>query len=442
MSVYAERRKKLLNMLPDRTLAVIPGGRIADRNSDVTYPFRQDSNFQYLTGFPEPDAILLLVKTDDEVLSILGVQPRNPEQEVWTGRRAGPEGAVADYGMDHAVEIDSWTEALTKYLTNVDHIAYELGRNTSMDETLIGVIRRHWTRPRLHRSGPDVWLDLASFLSELRLFKDEKDHMLLRSAADAAVKGHVLGMQSVKPGLYEYQLQGAIEFGFRSHGGAGNAYNSIVAGGANATVLHYDTNREKLCSGDLVLVDAGCEVECMASDITRTYPIHGKFSGPQRDLYNLVLEAQQEALDLVKPGATLELLHSRVIEVLSQGLLDLGFFESTLQDVIHGGDFRRYYMHRTSHWLGLDVHDVGSYAVGPDPRPFEPDMVFTVEPGLYVAENDEHAPEAFRGIGIRIEDDILVTADGHENLTSSCPKTCEDIEATMQEAGLEMPVLS
>jgi Xaa-Pro aminopeptidase len=293
-------------------------------------------------------------------------------------------------------------------------------------------------QPRRHFSGPNTWLDLSATLTELRLLKDSADVTLIRRSVAAAGKGHILGMRAVRPGMREYQLQGVIEFGFRVNGGIGSAYNSIVAGGDNANILHYDTNRDVLKDGDLVLVDAGCEIDCMASDITRTFPVNGTFSPAQAELYDLVLASQLAALEVAKPGGNTEAVHERAVEVLAQGMHDLGIFEESVDTILGEELYRKYYMHRTGHWLGLDVHDVGRYYDGGASkercsRPFEPGMVFTVEPGLYVAEDATDAPERFRGIGIRIEDDILITDSGHENLSVDCPKTRTEIEAVARD---------
>ena len=441
MSVFAERRGKLLEALPDNTVAIVPGARLSTRNSDVTHPFRQDSTFQFFTGFNEPDSILVMTRNGTAQESILFVQPKNELAEIWTGRRAGPEGAVSTHGMDRGENNDDFEAVLGELFLKAEHIAYELGCDTEYDAQIIKLARKHWVAPRRVRSGPDMWVDLASFVSEMRLKKDEADVASLKASTRAAVEGHKLGMTTVRPGLHEYQLQAAIEFGFRAHGGKGNAYNAIVAGGDNANILHYDTNDEVLQNGDLVLVDAGCEIGCMASDITRTYPVNGRFTEPQAEIYDLVLKSQIEAIEMVKPGANIEAIHKRVIEVLSQGLIDLGFFDGSVEEVIEKGEFKKFFMHGTSHWLGLDVHDVGRYGLLNDPRPLEPGMVFTIEPGLYVANNNMDAPERYRGIGVRIEDDILVTEESYLNLTEDCPKTREDIENLMAESGLEMPTL-
>jgi len=441
MSVFSERRQKLLDSLPENTVAIVPGARLSSRNSDVTHPFRQDSTFQYFTGFNEPDSVLVMTRHEASQESILFVQPRDETAEIWTGRRAGPDGAVDVFGMDRGENSEKLEEVLGEIFLKSKHIAFELGCDPEYDKQIVSLARKHWIAPRRVRSGPDTWIDLASYVSEMRLKKDAADVDALKASTGAAVEGHKLGMCTARPGLHEYQLQAAIEFGFRAHGGKGNAYNSIVAGGDNANILHYDTNDEVLQSGDLVQVDAGCEIGCMASDITRTYPVNGRFSEEQGEIYDLVLKSQVEAIEMIKPGANIDALHTRVIEVLSQGLIDLGFFEGSVEQVIESGDFKKFFMHGTSHWLGLDVHDVGRYGQVNDPRPLEPGMVFTVEPGLYIANNNADAPERYRGIGVRIEDDILVTEDGYLNLTAGCPKTREAIESLMAERGLEMPSL-
>ena len=442
--VYAARRNRVLDAVPDATLCVVPSGRIMPRNGDADFPFRQDSTFHFLTGFNEPDALLLLWRgAEGERKATLFVQPKDPEKEVWTGRRLGPEDAVDVLGMDEGFDNTEIAEKLQECMDPARHVAYELGRHAETDAMVIGAARRHWTRPRLSSRGPDHWMDLARVVSELRLVKDDHDIALLRRSAGAAVEGHLLGMRTVRPGQLESQLQGAIEYGFAAHGGQGTAYNSIVASGDNATILHYDANNGVLRDGDLVLIDAGCEIECMASDITRTYPINGRFTAPQADLYDLVLAAQAAAFEKVHPGSNQEEVHTAAYTVLAQGMIDLGFFKDEgIDEILSEELYKRWYMHRTGHWLGLDVHDIGRYHAGENPRPFEPGMVCTVEPGLYVSADDETAPEAFRGIGIRIEDDVLTTADGHENLTAGCPKARNEIEALMREGSpLEPPIL-
>jgi Xaa-Pro aminopeptidase len=441
MSVFTDRRNKLLDSLPEDTIAIIPGAGLLGRNSDVTHPFRQDSTFQYFTDFNEPEAVLVLRKIGKSQESILFVQPKDELAEIWNGRRAGPEGVVRDFGVERGENIDQFEKVLTELFLDAKHIAYELGVKPDYDAKIITIARKHWKAPRRVRTGPDLWLDLAAFVVDMRMIKDSADLEILKSSTNAASEGHKIGMRSVQAGLLEYQLQAAIEFGFRAHGGKGNAYNSIVAGGDNANILHYDVNSDVLNDGDLVLVDAGCEIGCMASDVTRTYPVSGRFTEAQADIYDLVLKSQVAAIEMVKPGANIDELHKKVIEVLSQGLIDLGFFDKSLEDVIKSGDFQKFFMHGTSHWLGLDVHDVGRYGTKAEPLPLGPGMVFTIEPGLYIGKNNEDAPAKYRGIGIRIEDDILVTEDGWLNLTEGCPKTREDIEAVMSEPGLEMPKL-
>ena len=428
METYVQRRARLLEMLPDRSLVIVAGGGLSPRNSDVTHPFRQDSNFQFLTGFVEPDAYLLMMRSGAESESVLLVQPRDPKMELWTGRRVGPERVVERYGVDRGAGNTDLDSILGEMLPKAQHIAYELGSNGELDQRIIKLARRHWVQPRRFFDGPNTWLDLSATLTDLRLIKDRSDIELIRRSVIAAAEGHTLGMRAARPGMREYQLQAAIEFGFRANGGIGSAYNSIVAGGDNANILHYDTNRDVLKDGDLVLVDAGCEIDCMASDITRTFPVNGTFSAAQAELYDVVLAAQLACLEASKPGGNTEHLHKTAVEVLSQGIHDIGLIEESVDTIIGEELYKKYYMHRTGHWLGLDVHDVGRYYADGSPRNFEPGMVFTVEPGLYVAQSAVDAPERFRGIGIRIEDDILITSEGHENLSASCPKSREDIE--------------
>ena len=430
---YAERRARLLDALPDGAALLLPTNQEHHRNGDVEFPFRPDSDFYYVTGFDEPAAWALLRKGDDKPAYTLFVQPKDREREVWTGIRTGVEGATERLGADAAHSIVDLDKELSALLEGVESLYFAFGRHPSNEgrlHTLLGALR---TGRKLNK-GPSSIVDPGLLLTDMRLHKSDAELALMRQAASITAEAHIAAMRDVRPGMHEYEVQAQIEYTFRRRGAWGWAYPSIVAAGANGCILHYRAGNTVLGAGELMLVDAGAEVDGYAADVTRTSPVSGRFTGPQRDLYQLVLHAQERACAMTAPGVTLQGIHDRVVEDLTGGLIELGLLKGSVEENIESKAFKRYYMHRTSHWLGMDVHDVGRYQLrdGPgegDNRPLAPGMVFTIEPGLYVAPDDEEAPEAFRGIGIRIEDDVLVTEDGHENLTEATPKSIEDVEA-------------
>jgi len=351
------------------------------------------------------------------------------EAEVWTGYRPGVDGAVRDFGADEAHAAEELIRAVPGLLTGAERVYHQLGRDTGLDGALVGAANEMRLRSRLGHVPPEVFVDPRSILHEMRLVKDDDELETMRRAAAISAEAHREAARLAHGGHYEYELQAVLDYTFRRRGARGPAYDSIVGGGANACVLHYIRNDQKLENGTLVLIDAGCEVEGYASDVTRTYPVGGRFEGPARAIYDAVLDAQLAALAVARPGGTLIEVHDAAVRRLTENLIELGILKGTADDAIQQETYRPYYMHQTSHWLGLDVHDVGAYVRDGAPRPLEPGMVFTVEPGLYIAPDDEGSDARFRGIGVRIEDDVVVTADGCEVLTEAIPKNPEDVEA-------------
>ncbi|WP_415899455.1 Xaa-Pro aminopeptidase [Neptuniibacter sp. QD48_11] len=428
---FVARRAALMAQMSPGSIAIIPSAQMKQRNSDVEYPFRQDSNFYYLTGFNEPDAVLLLMpgRTDGE--SVLFCRNRDKLMEIWNGYRAGPEGAVNDYGMDEAHAIDEVDDILPGLLNGVSRIYYSIGKDEELDQRV-----RHWlnlirAKVRQGAVAPSELVMLDCLLHEMRLIKGDAEKDMMRRAGEISAQGHIKAMQLCKPGVMEYQLEAEILHHFAMNGARQPAYSTIVGGGANACVLHYIENSEPLNDGDLVLIDAGCELDHYAGDITRTFPVNGRFSPEQAAIYGLVLKAQKACIEFAKPGVLWEAVHEKSVEVLTAGLIELGLLSGTLSEEISAGRYRDFYMHRIGHWLGMDVHDVGDYKVDGEWRPLEPGMVMTVEPGIYIAADNENVEPRWRGIGVRIEDDILITAEGNENLTAAVPKEIAEIEALM-----------
>jgi Xaa-Pro aminopeptidase len=427
-STYCARRARVLDVMPEDSALLLPSGGERTRNSDVHHRFRPDSDFWYLTGFPEPDAWLLLRKGEKGPHTVLFVPPRDPEKEVWNGLRAGVEGATGEFGADAAHSLVDWEKELGPLLEPVEQLYFAFGRHPEDEPRLWRLLQQLRTGRKAHL-GPSSVVDPSLLLAELRIRKEADEIEILRKGALLAKEAHEGAMVSVRPGQREYELEAIVEGTFRRRGAAGWSYPSIVAAGGNACVLHYRDNDALIRASDLVLIDAGCEVDGYAIDVTRTFPAGPGFTPAQRELYEVVLDAQILACEATRPGATIDGIHELTVRRLTQGLVDLGFLSMSVDEAIETKAFRRWYMHRTSHWLGLDVHDVGRYHLrAGGSRPLEPGMVLTVEPGLYVAPSDTEAPERFRGMGIRIEDDVLVTADGHENLTASIAKSVDAIE--------------
>ena len=426
---YRARREALMQHLPQDSVVLLRGGSLVTRSHDSDYPFRQNSDFHYLTGFAEPDALLVLLPGRSEGESVLFCQDRDPDREAWTGIRLGAEGAVKKHGVDQAFENAERNERLALLLAGrcQFYLMLDDGEAVALADDMR---KRLASGQRRGAVSACSYVDLAPLLHEQRLIKSESELALMRHAAHISALAHRRAMRAARPGLYEYHLQAELEHEFQWHGGSGPAYATIVGGGANACVLHYIENDDPLREGELVLIDAGAEFDLYAGDITRTFPVNGRFSPAQRALYDVVLTAQERAVAAVRPGATLGEIHDGVVRDLTAGLIELGLLEGELEACIADESYRRFYLHSTSHWLGLDVHDVGAYRVEGKSRPLEPGMVVTIEPGLYIPDTEEVLP-AYRGIGIRIEDDVAVTPAGHEVLTGDVPKRVADIEAWM-----------
>ncbi len=432
-ATYLKRRRQLMRMAGDDAILVLPAAPERVRSRDTHHPYRQDSDLAYLTGFPEPEAVLVLVPGRKHGESLLFCRERDPEREGWDGPRAGQDGAVADYGMDDAYPIEDLDEILPGLLEGRTRVYYHFGRDTEFDLQLIGWLNRMRAQVRLGASPPHEFLALGHLLDEQRLFKDAGELKLMRRASAISVEAHAAAMRAARPGIREYELQAALEYVFRKHDACA-AYESIVGAGANACVLHYRANNGQARDGDLVLIDAGAEYRGYAADITRTFPINGRFTKPQRALHDVVESAQQAALAQARPGVAYEAGHDAAVEALTEGLLRLGLLKGRLEKRIADESYKRYYRHKTGHWIGLDVHDVGDYRIDGESRLLEPGMVFTIEPGLYVPIDDTSVDAKWRGIGIRTEDDVLVTKTGHEVLTVGLARTADEIEAFMADA--------
>ncbi|MCP4636555.1 MAG: Xaa-Pro aminopeptidase [Methyloversatilis sp.] len=434
MHPYSERRARLIERMGSG-VAVIATAPERARNRDTHYGYRHDSYFYYLTGFAEPEAVLVLV-AGDTPRSILFCREKNEEREIWDGWRHGPDAAREKFGFDEAYIYGELDAKLPELIANQPRLHYVIGEDAGWDQRMMAALNVVRAQVRAGRRAPSELLDIRQPLDDMRLIKDLHEQTLMRQAADISARAHRRAMQATRPGAMEYEIEAEILHEFRRAGSEAPAYGSIVAGGANACVLHYVSNDAALRDGDLLLIDAGCELRGYASDITRTWPVNGRFSAAQRDVYQLVLDAQDAAFAEVKPGARFIDYHDAAVKVLAQGLIDLGLLKGTLDDVIEKGDYRRFYMHRTGHWLGMDVHDAGEYRPrggGPNEwRPLEPGMVLTVEPGCYIRPADD-VPDAFWNIGIRIEDDVIVTADGCDIYTAAAPKTIAEVEAVMAE---------
>jgi Xaa-Pro aminopeptidase len=438
---YRARREALMRQLPATAAVLLPGASLLTRSNDSEFPFRQNSDFFYLTGMTEPDALLVLLpgegkdgsgeSTGESIgESIVFCQNRDATMEAWTGRRLGAAGVVSEHGLDHAFENAERDERLAELLRGREqlHLPLENAEAVALaDEAYL----QAKAGQRRGQAPVRSWQDISPVIHEMRLIKSTEEIRLLRHAAAISARAHCRAMRTAAPGLFEYQLQAELEHEFMWQGGSGPAYSTIVGGGANACVLHYIENSAPLRAGELVLIDAGAEFDLYAGDITRTFPVSGTFSTPQRALYRVVLAAQERAVAAVKPGATLKDIHQGVVRDLTQGLIALGLLEGDAEARIEDESYRRFYLHSTSHWLGLDVHDVGTYRLDPDtPRPLAPGMVLTVEPGLYIPDAAD-IPSEYRGLGIRIEDDVVVTENGHDVLTADVPKQMADIEALM-----------
>jgi Xaa-Pro aminopeptidase len=430
--VFAERRRRLLEAMGPDSVAIILGARLATRSADTHYPFRQDSDFWYVTGFDHPNAAAVL-RTGAGPDFSLYVEPRMRDAETWTGYRPGVQGAKDDFGADDAHPCDDLIEAISDIVGGAQRVYHVLGRDEAVDRALVAAVEEMRLRSRLGRIPPAEIVDPRTLLHEMRLFKDDHELDIMRRAAGISCEAHHEAAKLAHGGHYEYELEAVLDYTFRRRGARGAAYTRIVGGGANACTLHYILNDQKLEDGSLVLIDAGCELEGYASDVTRTYPVGGRFEGAPRAIYEAVLDAQLASIDAVAPGSTLLAVHQASLQRLTENLVQLGILSGEVETAIETEAYRPYYMHQTSHWLGLDVHDVGAYMSDGKPRRLEPGMVLTVEPGIYVASDDESADPTFRGVGVRIEDDVVVTSDGCEVLTESIPKALDAVEAWVQD---------
>ncbi|TQT66037.1 aminopeptidase P N-terminal domain-containing protein [Xanthomonas perforans] len=427
---YARRRKQLMQMAGEQAILILPAAPERVRSHDTHYPYRQDSDFWYLSGFPEPEAVLVLVPGRKHGEAILFCRERDAEREAWDGPREGQEGAVERYGMDDAYPIDDVDEILPGLLEGRSRVYYHFGRDVDFDLKLIGWLKRVREQVRHGAQPPHEFLELGHLLHEQRLFKSRDEIALMQQAADISVRAHRAAMRMARPGVHEYELQAEVEREFRA-ADAWPAYGSIVGTGSNARVLHYRANNARSRDGELVLIDAGAEYRGYAADITRTFPVNGRFTPAQRALHDLVGAAQAAALAQARPGVAYEAGHLAAVETLTEGLLRLGLLKGKLERNIADGHYKRFYRHKTGHWLGLDVHDVGDYRLAGDSRLLEPGMVFTIEPGLYVSADDTSVEAKWRGIGIRTEDNVLITADGHRVLTDALARSADEIEAEM-----------
>ncbi|MDX1633322.1 MAG: Xaa-Pro aminopeptidase [Marinobacter sp.] len=428
---FAERRRRLMEQMAPDSIAILPSAPERTRNRDVLHPFRQDSDFQYLTGFGEPEAVLVLIPGREHGESVLFCKERNPEKELWDGFLAGPEGAIERFGMDDAFPIADIDEILPGMIEGRSRLYYPLGKDHNFDTQVMEWVQTLRAKVRSGARPPGEFVALEHLLHDLRLYKSANEIKVMARAGEISAEAHCNAMKRARKGGYEYQLEAELIHTFMSHGARSTAYPSIVGSGANGCILHYIENSAPLKEGDLVLIDAGCELECYASDITRTFPVSGRFSEPQRALYEVVLAAQYAAIDAVKPGNHWNHPHEAALKVLTQGLVELGLLDMSVDEALEKEAYRPFFMHRTGHWLGLDVHDVGDYKVGDAWRVLEPGMALTVEPGLYIAPDNSSVDERWRGIGIRIEDDVVVTRDGCRVLTDGVPKTIDAIEALM-----------
>lgn len=428
MRMFGSRRDQLAAGLEDGVV-ILPAADAPFKSNDVEHEYHQDPDFWYLTGFGEPGALAVLMPRHETQRFVLFVRPREPEKEIWTGRRAGPEGAVRDFGADAAYPASEFDSRLPGLLVGSNRLYYRLGRNESLDRRVLAALEEARRMTRKNGVAPSEIVDPAVLVHEMRLRKSPEEIALLRRACEISCEAHRAAMSACRPGMSEYQLEAILEYVFRRSGSAGPGYPSIVGGGENATVLHYSTNGAPIAPGDLVLIDAGCEWSYYNADITRTFPASGRFTPPQRAVYELVLKAQQDAIATIRPGVPFETYHDRAVRVLTEGLVQLGLLAGPPDTLIEQEVYKRFYPHGTGHWLGIDVHDAGRYRLDGQSRLLEPGMVLTVEPGLYVRADDKEAPEEYRGIGVRIEDDVLVTDSGHEVLTSALPRSVEELEA-------------
>jgi Xaa-Pro aminopeptidase len=430
---YKARCLKLLEQMLPNSAALIPAAKLVTRSRDTEHTFRQDSDFSYLCGFPEPDAWLVISNKDGCPNPMLICHEKDELAEIWHGRRYGPELAEEHFAIDQAFGLNDIHELLEEVLNGLDNLYFAQGDRSEADELVFGLLQTLRNAPKQQKVAPVSLIDIRPLLHEMRLIKSDAEVRVMQKAADISVDAHIRAMQHASEDVYEYQLEAEILHHFAYNGARSAAYSSIVGSGDNACILHYTDNSDVLKNGDLVLIDAGAEYEGYAADITRTFPVSGQFSQPQRELYQLVLNAQEAAFSVIKPGVSLKVATDVAIEVITRGLIEFGILQGSIEKNIQEQNYRQYFMHGLGHWLGMDVHDVGSYRKGGEDRPLEPGMVLTVEPGIYISQSAE-VDEKYAGIGIRIEDNLLIVEDGFINLTEAAPKTIDDIEHLMEGA--------
>ena len=424
-SIYKSRRETFMSKISN-------GAVIFASANPCRHRYRQDSNFYYLTGFDEPESIFIIAPDHPEHKFIMFVRPKDRQQEIWTGKRAGVEGAVQEYNADAAYPIADLEKEWHKYFENVENIYYTIGNNDSLDNKVFNLLK-HFRGKRYNScSGPLSIVDPAEIGRNMRVIKEQHEIELMRKAADISAEAHIALMKAIKPGMYEYEAQAILEYNFIKNGAWDAAYPIIAGAGTNATCLHYDTNNCILKDNELLLVDAGAEYHHYAADITRTFPVNGKFNPLQKDLYNLVLSAHKAAIEVMKPGHKMDEFHNKVLDVIVDGLMSMNLLKGNRDEIMEKKEYNKFYMHNSGHWLGLDTHDVGMTKQGDETRLLEPGMVLTIEPGLYINEDLDDISEEYKGLGIRIEDDVLVTANGNEVLTDKVPKKVQDIEELME----------
>jgi Xaa-Pro aminopeptidase len=429
---FGRRRRHLMKMMGKGGIAILPAVPEKSRNGDVHYDYRPDSDFFYLTGFGEPDAVTVLIPGRAHGEYVLFVRDRDPEREIWDGRRAGPDGATRDYGADDAFPIADIDDILPGLMENCSRVYYTMGLHQEFDQRVIGWVNTLKAQSRTGVQPPQEFVALDHLLHDMRLFKSRPELDAMRQSARIAVAAHKRAMRFARPGRKEYEVMAELLHEFRRND-ADISYHPIVGGGANACILHYRENSDELKDGDLLLIDAGCEYRLYASDITRTFPVNGRFTPAQRAIYEVVLEAQDAAIARVRPGNHWNDPHDAAVRAITHGLVKLGILKGKVPALIKEGAYRRFFMHRTGHWLGMDVHDVGDYKIGDQWRVLEPGMVLTVEPGIYVPAGSKGVAKRWWNIGVRIEDDVAVTADGNEVLTGALPKEPAAIEKLMHE---------
>ena len=428
---YSERRSKLASKVLEDSAIIVSSATVKTRVSDTDYAYRQDSNFYYLSGYEEPESLLLIRPSKKEQF-IIFCRDRDPLREQWDGFRTGQDGAIELYDADASYSINSLDQIMPNLLEGIKNIYFSMSAPSNVDLKITHWLEEIRKNTRAGAEPPQNLLSLDSILHEMRLIKEDHEMDLMKKAADITTEAHIRAMQAVTPGMFEYQLEAEYLYAFNKNGARSPAYNSIVGGGNNSCILHYVENNAELNDGDLVLVDAGCEYQYYASDVTRTFPVNGKFSPEQKEIYSIVLEAHKQSMEQAQPGNKWNLMHEKSVEVIVEGLLSIGLLKGSKEENIEKGTYSKFYMHRIGHWLGMDVHDVGSYKNDGDWRELEEGMVMTIEPGIYVLDNLEDVEDKWKGIGVRIEDNVVITDSGFEVLTPDVPRTIEDVEKTVQ----------